>query len=111
MTFHVEPDTLRQFSYELVESRYDEIVRAELYIKLWGDLSIHQQGVIGAVLGQHGRLMEQLAEMFDLLETLAIRNSDALSKIADVYECTDNSSAAAIDASIPPTPRTLKTPI
>ncbi|BCY09047.1 hypothetical protein [Actinoplanes sp. L3-i22] len=111
MTFHVEPVALRDFSAELSTARYDEITRAELYVKLWGDLSLHQQGVIGAVIGQHRRLMDQLVDMFDALETLAIRNSESLQTIAGVYEVMDAQAAAEIDASLPPTPRPLNTPI
>ncbi|GAA2475695.1 hypothetical protein [Winogradskya humida] len=104
MTFKVEPTALSTYAAELV-NLYSEVEMAENYIKVHGDFSFHQAGVIGKLSGQHAGLMQQLQELHDKLEVVLWRSNEALRAVADSYQDSDQQSAARVDASYPTAPR------
>jgi hypothetical protein len=104
MTFQVDPSALYGYSSDL-RSSYSDLEDAKTYVHVHGDFSFHETGLIGVLSGQHGEWMSALDEMLGHLLVLTFRSAEALVAAGETYDSTDATSAAKIDAALPPTPR------
>ncbi|WP_229070819.1 hypothetical protein [Actinoplanes sp. DH11] len=104
MTFHVEPLVLRAYARQLGD--IDQVAEeADRYISVYGDLALHEQGLMGFVAPGHRVLVAEFHRLMAHLKNLGIESERAVGAAAAEYERTDTRSAAEIDAGYPGVPR------
>ncbi|WP_433828773.1 hypothetical protein ACQP2E_05445 [Actinoplanes sp. CA-015351] len=104
MTFRVEPMALRDYARQLGD--VDQVAEeADRYISTYGELTLHEQGLMGFAAPGHRVIVAELHSLLAHLKTLGIESQRAVRNAADEYERTDTRSAAEIDATYPGVPR------
>jgi uncharacterized protein YukE len=100
MTFHVEPQALRQYAEDLAAVR-KAADTAKQYVNTHGLFSGHEKGLIGTVMPGHDNFVEALNQMLRHLADLLDSSDAAVKQLATSYEQTDTDAAATVDASYP----------
>ena len=104
MTFKAEPWAIRAYADQLAAAdRAAQVART--YVNVNGSFSFYEAGLIGALSGEHARIMDELSRMLQHLADLTDASDRALRQAADLYVRTDQHSAARIDATYPAVPR------
>ncbi|BCY09208.1 type VII secretion target [Actinoplanes sp. L3-i22] len=109
MTLNVDPEALRIYATHLAGLN-QAAQRAKDYVNKYGALNVHQQGLIGKLVGFHDNYVDDLNKMLDQLAKLLESSGGALTKSAASYENTDRWSASQIDDSLPQIPRAKANP-
>jgi hypothetical protein len=104
MSFSVEPQALRTYARQLEDAR-QVADAAKRYVHQYGDLSLHERGLISLMAPWHQQLVAALNDLLGHLETVTDSSADALRKAATHYERTDLRTEGAIDATYPAVPR------
>jgi uncharacterized protein YukE len=106
MTFHVEPEFLKQYAREL-DQQNEATEAGRSYATKWGTLSAHQKGILGMLHGKHEGFMQELDEVLQKVSRIMDTSSSNLSASARQYERTDDNAAAKLDASYPAAERPI----
>lgn len=104
MSFRVEPQALRTYAGQLADAHQVADV-ATRYVQQYGDFSLHERGLIGAIAPGHRHLLAALNDLLGHLGTLTGASAEALRQVAARYEHSDLRAEGAIDASYPAVPR------
>ena len=80
MTFKANSHAIRQFAAAL-QATYGDVADAKDYVKVHGDFSFHQTGLIGVLSGSHTAFMDELEKMLEI--TLLKYDSERTAFLAD----------------------------